>query len=91
MEAKAKEESEKTLADLSEDEREDREVASGAAGSLELVGDVQRAVEEEPEEALQVKAKPAQQEPTTAEREQKDLKLHKVYRICCIHNVNESE
>ena len=83
-EAKAKDDSEKTLADLSEDEREDREVASGAAGSQELVGDVQLAVEEglpeEPEEGLQVKAKPAPEEPTPAEREQHELMGHVVYR-----------
>ena len=43
MEAKVKDDSEKTLADLSEDEREDSQIASGAAGSQELVGDVQLA------------------------------------------------
>ena len=70
-EAKAKDDSEKTLADLSEDEREDSQIASGAAGSQELVGDVQLTVEEgppeEPEEGLQVKVKPAPEEPTPAE------------------------
>ena len=88
METKVKEDSEKTLADLSEDEREDREVASGAAGSQELVGDVQLAVEEEPEEALQLKAKPAPEEPTQAEREQHELMGHVVYRSWCRHCVN---
>ena len=61
MEAMVKEESEKTLADLSEDERQDREIAFGAAGLQELVGDVQLAVEEEPKEALHVKDMPARE------------------------------
>ena len=99
MEAKVKDNSEKTLADLSEDEREDSQIASGAAGSQELVGDVQLAgstadgaVEEgppeEPEEGLQVKAKPAPEEPTQAEREQHELMGHVVYRSWCRHCVN---
>ena len=56
MEAMVKGESEKILADLSEDERQDREIAFGTTQSVvkgdkmlqELVGDVQLAVEEEP-------------------------------------------
>ena len=73
MEAKAKEESEKTLADLGEDEREDHGVASGAAGSQELVGDVQLAVEEEPKEALHVKDMPAKENQTSVEREEHEF------------------
>ena len=66
MEAMEKGESEKILADLSEDERQDREIALDTTQSVvkgntlinsdkvlqELVGDVQLAVEEEPSEAL---------------------------------------
>ena len=41
-EVKVNDESEKILADLSEDERENNsQIASGAAGSQDLVGDVQ--------------------------------------------------
>ena len=58
MEAMVKGESEKILADLSEDERQEREIAFGTNQSVgkvdkmsqELVGDVQLAVEEEPSE-----------------------------------------
>ena len=56
-EVKAKDDSEKILADLSEDERENSRIASGAAGSQttpaiddELVGDVQQTGEEGPPE-----------------------------------------
>ena len=106
-EVKVKDESEKILADLSEDERENSRVASGAAGSQDLVGDVQPteptavvvptadadiAMEEgppeEPEEGLQVKVKPAPEEPTQAEREQHELMGHVVYRSWCRHCVN---
>ena len=63
MESMVKGESEKILADLSEDERQEREIAFGTNQSVgkvdkmlqELVGDVQLAVEEEPMEAIHVK------------------------------------
>ena len=98
-EVKAKDDIEKILADLSEDERENSRIASGAAGSQELVGDVQLAgpiadaameegPPEEPEEGLQVKVKPAPEEPTQAEREQHELMGHVVYRSWCRHCVN---
>ena len=66
MEAMVKGESEKILADLSEDERQDREIAFGTTQSVvkddkmlqELVGDVQLAVEEEPIKALHMNDEP---------------------------------
>ena len=67
MEAMVKEESEKTSADLSEDKRQDREIAFGAKQlvvkgkmtSKELVGEIQLAVEEDPKEVLRVRNMPA--------------------------------
>ena len=67
MEAMVNDESEKTSADLSEDERQDREIAFGAKQlvvkdkmtSQELVGEIQLAVEEEPKEVLLVKDRPS--------------------------------
>ena len=66
MEAKVNSESEKILTDLSEDERQEREIAFGTTQSVvkgdkmlqELVGDVQLAVEEEPIEALHMNDEP---------------------------------
>ena len=85
MKAMVKEESEKTLADLSEDERQDREIAFGATQPLlqELVGDVQLAVEEEPKEALHVKDMPAKENQTSVEREKHELTGLVVYRRRC--------
>ena len=91
MEAMVKDESEKTSADLSEDERQDREIAFGAnqlvvkdkTTSQELVGEIQLAVEEEPKEALRVKDMPAREDPTPVEREKHELTDHAVYRRRC--------
>ena len=77
MEAMVKGESEKILADHSEDERQEREIAFGTTQSVvkdskrlqELVGDVQLAEEagpqEEREEGLHVKDMPAKESQTS--------------------------
>ena len=81
MEAMVKDDSEKRMADLSEDERQDREIAFGATQPLlqKLVGDVQLAVEEEPKEALHVKDMPARENQTPVEREKHELTGQAVY------------
>ena len=90
MEAMVNDESEKTSADLSEDKRQDREIAFGAKQlvvkdkmtSQELVGEIQLAVEE-PKEVLRVKDMPAREESTPVEREKHELTDHAVYRRRC--------
>ena len=85
MEAMEDGESDRTSANLGEDERQDREIAFGATQPLlqKLVGDVQLAVEEEPKEALHVKDMPARENPTPVEREKHELTDQAVYRRRC--------
>ena len=85
MEAMVSNDSEKRMADLSEDKRQDREIVFGVTQPLlqELVGDVQLAVEEEPKEALHVKDMPAKENQTSVEREKHELTGLVVYRMRC--------